>query len=273
MKTIYRMLRRNILPLIISAVLFAGSPGIAPSLSAAEDSGHNVEMESAAANAAIADWGAVMNGEKRRDKLSVRPFLDNWTGFLTIKNTGTTFIDHFRVAFTCPMEGSRVISINLVSPSIPNWLWKPFAGDMMSLCTREMDFTIYNGMITMRDASTGEKILVSAFYPSRPMGPEGLAPGENVSIEYTEPYIRCMEAFVYSIATREKMEITTEIVDRENNIMHMMIKEYRLALFKFERIIAAITFKGTGEYASCSLDLSIDDQLCDSVPWIAYEWK
>jgi hypothetical protein len=214
-----------------------------------------------------------MNGERRRDGLWVRPFLEDWTGFVAVKNTGTAFIDHFTVTFSSPMKDSKIIKIDLVSPAIPSWLWKPFAGDMLSLCTRGMNFTIKDGLVEMHDAASGVPISITGLYPSRPLGPEGLAPGEAVLIEYTEPYSNCIEGFVNSIATRKKMTITTEIVDRENNIMHMLAKDFKIAFLTFDQIIAAITFKGKGEYASCSLELSIDNELYDSVPWVSFEWK
>ncbi|MEW6076298.1 MAG: hypothetical protein AB1724_00655 [Thermodesulfobacteriota bacterium] len=224
-------------------------------------------------SAAITDCGAVMNGERKRSGLSVRPFLEDWTGFVAVKNTGTTFIDHFRISFSCPMKGSDAMKIDLVSPDIPAWLWKPFAGDMISLCTRGMDFVFTGGEVKMLDAATGNPITVSGVYPSQPLKPEGLPPGETVLVEYTEPYSACIEGFVHSIAARKHMDIRTEIMDRENNVMHMIARNYTIVFLTFDQIIAAITFKGKGEHGACSLELTIDDQLYDSIPWVAYEWK
>ncbi|MFZ5565138.1 MAG: hypothetical protein ACOZBW_13905 [Thermodesulfobacteriota bacterium] len=214
-----------------------------------------------------------MNGTRNRDALAVRPFQETWTGFVGVKNTGTTFIDHFRISFTCPMKGSQAIGIKLISPSLPSWIWRPLVGDMLSLCTRDMDFTIRDSRVEMHDATTGDRIAVAGLYPSSALGPEGLAPGQTLLIEYTEPYGDCLNGFVHSIATRKKLDIETEIADRENNIMHMRIKNYTVAFLTFDQVVAAITFKGAGAYASCSLDLSIDNKLYDSVPWVAYEWK
>jgi hypothetical protein len=267
-------LGRNLSLLITCAILCLVASGPATSLQAAEDNPDPAGCQPpVVVSAAITDCGAVMNGERKRNGLSVRPFLEEWTGFVAVKNTGTTFIDHFRVSFSCPMEDSEAIKIDLVSPAIPSWLWKPFAGDMVSLCTRGMDFTVKDGAVAMHDAATGAPISVTGSYPSHPLRPEGLGPGETILIEYTEPYCTCIEGFVRSIATRKNMEIETEIVDRENNIMHMLAKNYSLAFLTFDQITAAITFKGTGEQGSCSLELSIDNQLYDSVPWVAYEWK
>lgn len=266
-------LGRNTVPAIFLAILCLMMFGPVSLSRAAEENSGQAPVQPQLISAAITDCGAVMNGERKRNGLSVRPFLEDWTGFVAVKNTGTTFIDHFRVTFFCPMEGSNAMKIDLVSPDIPCWLWKPFAGDMISLCTRGMDFVIKDSRVKMRDAATGNPITVSGVYPSQPLKPEGLAPGETVLVEYTEPYSACIEGFVKSIAARKNMDIRTEIADRENNVMHMIARNYTIAFLTFDQIVAAITFKGTGEHGSCSLELTIDDQLYDSVPWVAYEWK
>jgi len=227
----------------------------------------------AVVNAAITDYGAIMDGRHNRQRLSVRPFLDDWSGFVAVQNTGTTFIDHFTVSFSCPMKDSDAISIKLLSPAIPALLWKPFARDMLSLCTRDMIFTINDGRVTMRDGATGLPITITGLTPSSPLTPAGLAPGETILVEYTEPYSSCMEGFVRSIAERKNMDVRIDIADRENSVIRMTIKEYKVALITFEQIVAAIRFKGKGEYGLSSLVLTIDGQLCHSVPWVEFEWQ
>ena len=242
-------------------------------LYAVDGNTNQIASPSAGVSAAITDCGAVMNGERRRSGLSVRPFCEDWTGFVTIENNGTTFIDHFRVTFSCPMKDSEAIHINLISPPMPSFLWKPFAGDMLSLCTRGMAFTIRDGTVNVRDVATGQPIAVTGIYPSTPLEPAGLPPGASILIEFTEPYSQCVEGFVRSIADREKLDMKTEIVDPEKNIMHMMVKNFKVLFFTFDEVIVGVTFKGPGRYGSCSLDLSIDDEFYDDFPWVDYEWK
>ncbi|ABW66574.1 hypothetical protein Dole_0764 [Desulfosudis oleivorans Hxd3] len=294
-KGLFRFLRtgecgtRSHILLLLALCAILGAGVFDPcALYATEDITDNAEIQSAyqgaqvkeapsaapgVVNAVITDRGAVINGNRNRDALEIRPFQEAWTGFVAVKNTGTTFIDHFRISFTCPMEDSDAISLDLISPSMPSWIWRPLVGDMLSLCTRDMDFTILNNRVEVRDATTSARIAVAGLYPSSPLGPEGLAPGQTLLIEYTEPYSDCLNGFVQSIATRKKMDFQTEIADRENNIMHMRIKKYKVAFLTFDQVVVAITFKGAGAYASCSLDLSIDNKLYDAVPWVAYEWK
>ena len=242
-------------------------------LYAAEAAKKTGDTRAAEVSAAITDCGAVMNGERRRRGLSVRPFLEDWTGFVSIENNGTAFIDHFRVTFSCPMKNTEAIHVDLISPPMPSFLWKPFAGDMLSLCTRGMAFTISNGTVNIRDVITGQPISVTGIYPSTPLPPEGLPPGASILIEFTEPYSQCVEGFVRSIAARENLDMETEVVDPENNVMHMLVRDYKVLFFTFDEMVVGITFKGLGRYGSCSLKLSIDDQFYDDIPWVDYEWK
>ncbi len=264
---------RIILPLICLMVLGNADRVSTKDLRAASETPDQIQSREPLVSAVLTDCGAVMNGERRRSGLSVRPFLEDWTGFVTIKNTGTAFIGHFQVTFSCPMKKSKAIHLDLISPAIPSFLWKPFAGDMLSLCTRSMDFTIKRDTVEMRDASTGDPISVVGIYPSKPLTPAGLPPGASVLIEYTEPYSQCVEGFMHSIAERENLDIKTEVVDPVNNIMHMLVKEFKVLFLTFDDMKIAITFKGAGEHGSCSLDLSIDDKLYSSIPWVDYEWK
>lgn len=262
-----------VLLLIFSLILNLTCRNLAAKPSATDHRPKQTGDPASIVNAVITDCGAIMNGKRRRSGLSVRPFLEDWTGFVAIKNTGSAYIDHFEVSFSCPMKKSKAIHLDLISPHLPSILWKPFAGDMLRLCTRGMDFTIKEKTVKMRDASTGQPISVIGMYPSEPLTPAGLAPGASVLIEYTEPYCQCVEGFMRSIAERESLDMITEVVDPENNIMHMQVKAFKALFFTIDKMVIAITFKGTGEYGSCSLDLTIDGKHFHSVPWVDYEWK
>jgi len=273
MKSIYRLLtmKTALATFFILACLVFFKPDTFART--ADELASKTDGKSAVISATITDYGTLMNGVKNRKWLSVRPLLDNWTGFVVVKNTGTTFIDHFTLTFSCPMKDSNALRIDLVSPAMPSWLWKPFAGDLLSLCTRDMLFTVKDGGLKICDVTSGKLIAVSRLISSGSLGPDGLAPGQAVMVEYTEPYDRCMESFVNSIATRKKMVIKTKITDRENNVMQLTMKKFKITFLTFDQIVADITFRGCGEYGSCDLKLSIDGKLMDSAPWIQYEWK
>ncbi|PKN38890.1 MAG: hypothetical protein CVU62_01430 [Deltaproteobacteria bacterium HGW-Deltaproteobacteria-2] len=273
MKPIYRLLTiETVLAIlfILSSLVFFNSDTFAR---IADEIAAKTDGKSPVINATITDYGTFMNGVKNRKWLSVRPLLDNWTGFVAVKNTGTTFIDHFTLTFSCPMKDSDALRIDLVSPAMPSWMWKPFAGDLLSLCTRDMLFTVKDGSLKICDATSGTPIAVTRLISSRLLGSAGLAPGQAVMVEYTEPYDKCMEGFVNSIATRKKMVIETKITNRENNVMQLTMKNFKITFLTFDQIVADITFRGCGEYGSCDLKLSIDGKLMDSAPWIQYEWK
>ncbi len=222
--------------------------------------------------ARIIDRGAVINGEKNRDKLKIRPFMEEWTGFVEVKNTGTTFIDHCEIQVACPMKGSESIRIDLISPSIPSWIWKPLMGDMLNLCTRRIKIAVINDHIDIKDAFTGDPVTVKKVYSSQPLTPRGLAPGETVLVEYAEPFSQCLNGFVYSVGARQSIDVETEIVSPQDGIMHMIIKQYKFIFFTFDKVIAELVFKGSGKSGECSMELCIDDNVYDSVPWVAWEW-
>jgi hypothetical protein len=264
--------RKILLPVI---GLLLGLSWVRPTtfLYAADGHAKPIDNRTAGVSAAITDCGAVMNGERRRSGLSVRPFCEDWTGFVTIENNGTSFIDHFRITFSCPMKDSEAIHIDLISPPMPSFLWKPFAGDMLRLCTRGMTFTIKDGTVNIHDVATGRPIAVTGIYPSKPLEPSGLPPGASILIEFTEPYSQCVEGFAHSIAERENLDMEIQSVDPEKNIMHMIVRNFKVLFFTFDEMTIGITFKGQGRYGSCSLDLSIDDDFYDDIPWVDYEWK
>lgn len=273
MKPFYRLLTIetvSVILFIFSSLVFFNSDTFAR---ITDEIAVKTDGKSPVISATITDYGTLMNGVKNRKWLSVRPLLDNWTGFVAVKNTGTTFIDHFTLTFSCPMKDSDALRIDLVSPAMPSWMWKPFAGDLLSLCTRDMLFMVKDGNLKIYDATSGKPIAVTRLISSGPLGSAGLAPGQAVMVEYTEPYDRCMESFVNSIATRKKMVIETKITDRENNVMQLTMKKFKITFLTFDQIVADITFRGCGEYGSCDLKLSIDGKLMDSAPWIQYEWK
>lgn len=220
----------------------------------------------------ITDRGAVMNGKRNREQLRVRPFMENWTGFFEVKNTGTTFLDHCNIRLKCPMKNSDAMQVDLLSPYIPSFIWKPFLGSMLNLCSRRVDVAISDGRVRINDAYTGHAIAVREVHSSASLGSAGLAPGEKVLAEFTEPYRKCIEGFVQSVGAKKNMNVSTEIVDREDGVMHMIVKKYKFGFITFDRIVVELIFKGGGECGFCSLKLAIDDKVYDTVPWIAWEW-
>ncbi|MBU0995758.1 MAG: hypothetical protein KJ737_24960 [Proteobacteria bacterium] len=218
------------------------------------------------------DRGAIMNGEMNRNNLQVRPLIETWTGFFSVRNTGTTAIDHFSVSFICPMRNEKSMTVKLVSPPIPSWLWKPFMGSMLDACKRRMVVNVQDKKVTMKDAFSDIPITVIDINSTKPLGENGLLPGAVITVQYTEPYQNCIDGFVRSIGKELNIEIDREVVDPENNIMQIIMREYKFGPMVFKKIKANAIFKGFGKEGTCTLGLSIDDTVYDQVPWVAFEW-
>jgi len=100
----------------------------------------------------ITDRGTVMNGKRNREQLRVHPFMENWTGFFEVKNMGTTFLDHCNIRLKCPMKNSDAMEVDLLSPYIPAFIWRPFLGSMLNLCSRRVEVVISDGRVQINDA-------------------------------------------------------------------------------------------------------------------------
>ena len=107
---------------------------------------------------------------------------------------------------------------------------------------------------------------------TKPIHEKGLPPGASLHVKFKEPYSNCLGGFIDGIGKAMDMEVEKSIIDPENNLMEMTIREYKFGPLTFKKIKANIRFKGSGKEGTCTLDLTIDDKLYDQVPWITFEW-
>jgi len=221
-------------------------------------------------DAEIIDRGVIMGEEEFRESFKIYPLKDRWTVFVAVKNTGTTMVDHFAIDILCAAGEESSIKVKLISPKIPSKLWEPFMRDMLNRCGRNIEVVVKDGELEMIDSYTQHPM--DNVRLRTPISKEGIRPGEVITIEFEEAYRHCLEEFMEGMALELGTEVTTEVVDEENGIMRMMIKEYKLGPFRFRDIKGELCFKGPNKRETCSFHLYIDGELCDSASWLAYEW-
>jgi hypothetical protein len=220
-------------------------------------------------DARIIDRKIRLNGKEYKESVKFCALKDNWTFIHTLKNTGTTVIDHYSLELTSSSGKGSSMKIKLISPPIPGWIWKPFAGNLKT-GRRRMEVVIKDDGVEMNDGCSAHPIENVTLETATSKG--GLWPGETITVAFEEPYTKCLEEFYQCMAAKLNTEITNEIADVDNAIMNLMIKKYKVSFFTFNDVKVKLTLKGINKKETCSLYLYIDDKLCDTVPWFEYEW-
>jgi hypothetical protein len=222
-------------------------------------------------DAEFVDVWAIVRGEEYREGFKVNPFKESAGPCWTIKNTGTTIIDHYTIKVPSSYKRGGAMKIKLISPSIPSWLWEPFVGEKLLSCDGGREVIIKDGEVEMYNCYTGHP--ESNVIIGTPIPEEGIRPGEIMTLGYKPPYyIQWTEEYLENKGRELGTEMPMEVVDEEKGIAHVVIKEYKLGPFTFHNIKMELLFKGLNKGGTVSVELYIDDKLYDSHPWMDYEW-
>ena len=219
-------------------------------------------------DAKIIDRKALI-GEQFQEPLKFYALKDTWTFVHTIKNTGTTVIDHYSLELTSSSGKGSGLKIKLISPPLPGWVWKPFARNIRD-GRRMMEVVIKDHGVEITNQCSHhpiENIIVNS-----PISKGGLWPGETITMTFDEHYAKCLEEFYQCMAVKLNTEVTSEVVDADDGIMNMFVKEYKISFLTFNDVKIKLTFKGLNKRETCSLSLYIDDKLCDTAPWFEFIW-
>ncbi|MDY6853990.1 MAG: hypothetical protein SWO11_04675 [Thermodesulfobacteriota bacterium] len=218
--------------------------------------------------AKIIDRKAIF-GKEFKEPIRFYALKDSWTFVHTVKNTGTTVIDHYALELSSSSGKGSAVKIKLISPPLPGWVWKPFAGHLKT-GRRMMEVIIKDHGVEMADQCSHHPMGNLILY--NPISKGGLWPGETITISSEEHYTKTLEEFYQCMAVKLDTKITNEIVDADNGIMNLFVKKYKISFLTFNDIKIKLTFKGLNRLETCFLRLYIDDKLCDTAPWFEFFW-
>ncbi|MDY6855695.1 MAG: hypothetical protein SWO11_13505 [Thermodesulfobacteriota bacterium] len=224
---------------------------------------------SAVTDAKIVDRAVRLRGEELRESGKLYALKDDWTFVHTVKNTGTTVIDHYTIELIASSGKGSSMKIELISPPIPGWIWKPFAGDLKS-GRRRIEVKFKGDGVEIIDGCSAHPMKNVTLEST--ISKEGLWPGESITVAFEEPYVNCLDEIYKCMELKLNTEIRQKVVDVDKGIMNMIIKEYKVLFYTFHDIKAQLTLKGFNKKEIASLYLYIDDTMYDTAPWFDYEW-
>ena len=167
-----------------------------------------------------------------------RPLADALSMHISIKNTGTTTIDHFTWQQTVSIGHMKM---ELLHPRIPTQLWHPFAGSLLSSNFRRQ-INIRGGQLEVINPELHSHIKAVSL---EPIGDGGIRPGETLTVvEESKLYMQFLEEGAEMKGAGMGINLRMEIVDKEKGILDMVIEEFKFGPMTFHDMRLRVVLKG-----------------------------
>lgn len=184
----------------------------------------------------IGSWGETRRREGERI-YQMRPLIDDYALCVAIKNTGTGTIDHFSWQQTSSLAH---MNIDLLQPRIPPQLWRPFAGNLVSATFRR-EVTVRSNRVEVTNPDIQRPVELETF-----TSVDGeIEPGQVFMFRETEkPYFEYLREGTESKGLQLGARIDLAIVNKEEALLKMIVKEFKLGPISLHDIVLQIELRG-----------------------------